>query len=441
MHQPYRRELSVDLYELTMSQVFWRRGLDSAATFSLFFRGYPKNRGYYIACGIEDALDFLSEFRFSDREIAAIRSTASLDDDFVNYLSNIRFNGDVRAVREGSIVFADEPLIEVTGNLIEAQIVETMLLNIVTTASLLATKAARVVEAAAGRPVIDFGSRRTHGEDAALAAARYGYLAGFAGTSNLKAAAMYGVPAYGTMAHSFIQAFNEEASAFSAYLNEFPDATTLLVDTYDTLSGVEKAIQVAQTGKTLGHSVSAVRLDSGTLGRLAESTRSLLDAAGLHDVRILVSGGLDEYSIRDLVESGAPIDAFGIGTRFGTSADAPYIDSVYKLVEIDGRPVYKLSLAKSTLPWAKQVFRRFDSGYMFEDLLARADSPMPDGYSTTMLSQAMESGKRISPRDDVQTIQERISSNLNSLSHKYLRLCGPERYPVHYAYDANTVRS
>ena len=202
----HRTELSVDLYELTMSQVFWRRSIDDRATFSLFFRGYPENRGYYIAAGIEQALDFLHGFEFSEQDIEALRNVTPLDRDFIEFISGIQFSGDVRAVDEGTIVFADEPLLEVTGNLIEAQIVETMLLNIVTTASLLATKASRLVQAAQGRPIIDFGSRRTHGEDSAIQAARSGYIAGFAGTSNVKAAAMFGIPAFGTMAHSFVQA-------------------------------------------------------------------------------------------------------------------------------------------------------------------------------------------------------------------------------------------
>ena len=433
MYNTHRKELSVDLYELTMSQVFWRRGMTNRVTFSLFFRGYPKNRGYYIACGIDDALDFLQAFRFSEQDIAAIRSTTPLDDDFIDYLSKIRFTGDVRAVREGSIVFADEPLIEVYGNLIEAQIAETMLLNIVTTASLLATKASRVVQAAAGRPVVDFGARRTHGEDAALQSARFGYLAGFSGTSNVKAAAMYDIPAVGTMAHSFIQAFHDETSAFEAYLNEFPSSTTLLVDTYDTMSGVENAISVAIAGRKLGRTLRAVRIDSGDLASLAKSTRSQLDAAGLHDVQIVVSGGLDEYRIQELVESGAPIDVFGVGTRFGTSADAPYIDSVYKMVEIDSRPVFKRSSAKSTLPWAKQVFRRFDTGSMSQDLLARADSSKPDRYENGMLQYAMRGGKRLIDREDTQSVRDRITAGLGDIPVGYRRLRDPDHYPVRYS--------
>ncbi|MYF79232.1 MAG: nicotinate phosphoribosyltransferase, partial [Chloroflexi bacterium] len=370
----YRKELSVDLYELTMSQVFWRRGMDSSATFSLFFRGYPKDRAYYIASGIDDALDFLEDFHFSADEIRAIRNVTPLSDEFVDFLTDFSFSGTVRAVPEGSIVFAAEPLIEVTGTLIETQIVETMLLNIVTTASLLATKAARIVQAADGRPVVDFGSRRTHGEDAAIEAARASYISGFAGTSNVKAAALHGIPAYGTMAHSFIQAFDNEVTAFAPYADEFPETTTFLVDTYDTLDGVRNAIRVAEQARSRGTNVNAIRLDSGDLAELARAARALMDEAGFPQIRIMASGGLDEHSISQLVASCAPIDAFGVGTRFGTSADAPYIDSVYKLVEIDGRPVIKLSTSKVTKPWAKQVFRRFEDGMMRGDVITRSTS-------------------------------------------------------------------
>ena len=435
MFEQFRTELSVDLYELTMSQVFWRRGINDRATFSLFFRGYPKDRGYYIAAGIEQALDFLQDFRFSDRDIESLSETTPLGKDFIEHLGGIRFIGDVRAVPEGSIVFADEPLLEVTANLIEAQIVETMLLNIITTASLLATKASRLVQSAAGRTIIDFGSRRTHGEHAALQAARSGYIAGFAGTSNIKAAAMFGIPAFGTMAHSFIQAFEDESEAFAAYIDEFPQATTLLVDTYDTIVGVEKAIRVATAAKRNGGSVNAIRLDSGDLGSLARSARSMLDGAGLSDVRILASGGLDEFSIDDLVRSGAPIDAFGVGTRYGTSADAPYIDSVYKLVEVADRPVTKLSSAKVTRPWAKQVFRSVENGLMSGDIIARSGASTPNRYPNPLLRTMMLSGNRLRNSESITTVRNNVANGLHAVPQEYRRLHDPDTYPVKYSGD------
>lgn len=422
-----------------MSQVFWRRGIDSSATFSLFFRGYPKDRAYYIASGIDDALDFLEDFHFSDDEIRAIRNVTPLADDFVNFLADFRFSGTVRAVPEGTIVFADEPLLEVNAPIIEAQIVETMLLNIVTTASLLATKAARIVQAAEGRPVVDFGSRRTHGEDAAIAAARAGYISGFAGTSNVKAAALYGIPAYGTMAHSFIQAFDDEATALANYIDEFPETTTLLVDTYDTLEGVRNAIRVAEQARSRGSVVNAIRLDSGDLGELARAARALLDEAGFPQIRIMASGGLDEHSISKLVDSGAPIDAFGVGTRFGTSADAPYIDSVYKLVEINGRPVTKLSTAKVTRPWAKQVFRRFEDGLMRGDVLTRSTSHPPSDCPHPMLVTVMEAGERLKQNESIATIRERVASNLRCIPEDIRELKNPATYTVEYSDDLTSA--
>ncbi len=435
MAGPFRTELSVDLYELTMSQIFWRKRIDDRATFSLFFRGYPKNRGYYIAAGIDQALDFLQDFKLSERDIEALSKVTPLDRDFIEFAACIRFTGDVRAVEEGAIVFADEPLLEVTGTLIEAQIVETMLLNFVTTASLLATKASRLVQAARRKPVIDFGSRRTHGEDAALQAARSGYIAGFAGTSNVKAAAIFGIPAFGTMAHSFVQAFENEDQAFAAYTEEFPQSTTLLVDTYDTLEGVANAIRVAKAAKKNGATVNAIRLDSGDLRSLARSARTMLDAAGLDKVQILASGGLDEFSIDDLVNYAAPIDAFGVGTRYGTSADAPYIDSVYKLVEIADRPVTKLSSAKVTRPWAKQVFRRFEDGLMNGDVIARQSSPIPKHYAHSMLRTVMRHGQRSEPQEPIETVRSRVESNLLAIPDEYRALKDPATYPIRYSPD------
>lgn len=434
----YRKELSVDLYELTMAQVFWRRGIDSTATFSLFFRGYPKDRTYYIASGIDDALDFLQDFHFSADEIQAIRDATPLSDDFVDSLADLRFNGTVRAVPEGSIVFADEPLIEVTAPIIEAQIVETMLLNIITTASLLATKAARIVQAAGGRPVVDFGSRRTHGEETAISAARAGYISGFAGTSNVKAAATYSIPTYGTMAHSFIQTFDDETTAFATYSDEFPETSTLLVDTYDTLQGVHNAIRVAKAATQRGISINAIRLDSGDLRNLAHAARALLDEAGFPKIRIMASGGLDEYRISQLVEAGAPIDAFGVGTRFGTSSDAPYIDSVYKLVQIDGRPVTKLSTDKQTLPWGKQVYRRVQNGQMIEDQITKSDSKQPKDHSVKLLHTAMKFGARSEPKKRLETVRERVSSNIQQLPAQYRKLRNAKSYPVKYSEDLQT---
>ena len=431
----YRKELSVDLYELTMSQVFWRRGMDNTATFSLFFRGYPKNRSYYIASGIDAAIDFLQNFHFSPEDIESLRSTSPLSEDFLTYLANIQFTGDVRAVPEGTIVFADEPLLEVTAPLIESQIVETMLLNIVTSATLLATKASRIVQAASGRPVVDFGARRTHSEESAIEAARAGYIAGFAGTSNLKAAALYNIPSFGTMAHSFIQAFGDEHAAFEAYATEFPDSTTLLVDTYHTLEGVRNAIRVAHTARKNGKSINGIRLDSGDLAQLAKDARSLLDQAGFPEIRIMASGGLDEHSIQDLIASNAPIDAIGVGTRFGTSADAPYIDSVYKLVELDGKPIIKRSEGKRTLPYAKQVYRQISDGKIATDIITRHPSPGRSDQLQELLQPAIKSGRRLHIKEPIETTKNRIASNLQLLPDPICNLENPDHFQVAVSVD------
>ena len=431
----YRKELSVDLYELTMSQVFWRRQIEGSATFSLFFRGYPEDRGYYIACGVDQALDFLDSFHFCNRDIEAMRNFTPLADDFVDFLSGIGFNGDVRAVPEGTIVFADEPILEVTGSLIESQLVETMLLNIVTTSSLLATKGSRIVQAASGSPVFDFCSRRAHGEESGIEAARAGYIAGFAGTSNVKAASIFGIPCIGTMAHSFIQVFGDEKVAFDAYVNEFPNMTTLLVDTYDTLVGVKNAIATVHKAGRGDFWVNAIRLDSGDLYEFAKSAREMLDEANLRDIQIIASGGLDEHSISDLVQMSAQIDAFGVGTRYGTSADAPYIDSVYKLVEFDQRPITKLSASKQTLPWAKQVYRKLNSGKMSGDVITRASAEKPSGYSEALLETVMENGKRVASAESIDAIRDRAASNLIRLPFRHQKLRNPELYSVEYTSD------
>ena len=415
----YRKELSVDLYELTMSQVFWRRGLDSTATFSLFFRGYPKDRAYYIAAGIEQAHDFLQNFHFSAHDIQSLRNTTPLADDFLTALADFRFTGDVRSVPEGSIVFADEPLLEVTAPIIEAQLVETMLLNIVTTASLMATKASRIIQAAGGKPVVDFGSRRTHGEDAAIQAAYSGYIAGFAGTSNVKAAALFGIPAVGTMAHSFVQAFGDETSAFEAYVIEFPETSTFLVDTYDTIEGVTRAIQVAKSAAQNGVSVNAIRLDSGDLGDLAKSARMMLDDAGLPDIRIMASGGLDEHSIQALVDDWRTHRCFRrrhplrnfcrcAVYRFGLQTRRIRRTPSHQAQSVKGHHIHGQS--RSTEATTKR--RCVATSSLAQH--PRLQQAIPNLCS----SPAMRSGKRIHPAEPLTTVRERVASNLRRLPNQ-----------------------
>lgn len=420
----FSESLFTDLYQLTMAQSYYQSGQRGRATFSLFFRNFPPNRAYYVFCGLESAVEYLENLAFSENDLDRLRTLGIFDPGFLKYLGRLSFSGDVRAMREGEIFFEDEPVIEVSGPIIECQLVETFILNRVNLESMLATKAARVVDAAGGRSVVDFAARRTHGLDAGMRQARSSYIAGFAGTSNVAAAAEFGVPAVGTMSHSYISSFGSEREAFAAYAESFPDSTTLLVDTYDTLGGVVNAIVVAQDMEARGHRLRAIRLDSGDLAHLARRSREMLDEASLGYVQILASGGLDEYSIAGLVSAGAPIDGFGVGTRVGASADAPYTDFVYKLVEYDNRPVMKFSEDKVYLPGPKQVSRHigFD-GTMRLDMIHGANEHAPGRGGEPLLLPVMENGKRtraLPSLDEIRTFHSRRVAMLPP------RLLGPE---------------
>ncbi|MBB5157521.1 nicotinate phosphoribosyltransferase [Saccharopolyspora phatthalungensis] len=323
--------LCTDLYEIRMAASYLRRGMTAPATFSLFARKLPRERGFLVAAGLADCLDFLERLHFGADELAYLGDVVHLPHGDLAALGNMRFTGDVWAVPEGRVVFAGQPFLEVTAPLPQAQLVETALLNFVTFQSSVAAKAARCRLAAPQADLVDFAARRTHGLEAARAVARASAITGFTGTSYVAAAREFGLQAVGTMAHSYIEAFPDESTAFRAFADDFPDATVFLVDTYDTLHGVCTAIEVAQdlpVGSQIG-----IRLDSGDLGDLAVQARRLLDDAGLTSARIMASGGFDEHALAELAE--APIDLFGVGTRMGVSADAPSLDSAYKLVEYD----------------------------------------------------------------------------------------------------------
>ena len=352
--------LFTDLYELTMAQTYFAQAMTAEATFDLFIRSYPPNRGYMVCAGLEDTLDFLQGVSFGDGARQYLGETGMFTGDFLDYLGDLRFTGRVRALPEGRIFFANEPILEVTAPVVEAQLVETLVINRLNLQSLQATKAARCSWAARGRVLSDFGARRAPGVDGALTMARSGYIAGFQSTSNVLAARRYGIPPAGTMAHSLITSFPTELEAFRAYAKAFPHRTILLLDTYDTIEGAYNAAQVGKEMENDGHRLVAVRLDSGDYGELSRQVRQILDDAGLPYVQIVASGGLDEYEIHSLVQSGAPIDIFGVGTRVGTSSDAPYTDMSYKLSCYDGRPVMKLSTDKISPPGAKQVYRLRD---------------------------------------------------------------------------------
>ena len=380
--------LFTDHYELTMLQSYLDEGLLGPATFELFARTLPEERNYLLACGLEDALRYLETLAFRADALAVVERLG-FPARFLDWLAGLRFTGDVYALAEGTPAFAGEPLLVVEAPLPEAQLVETYLLNQLHFQTAIASKGARVVAAAAGRPVTDFGSRRAHGTDAALKAARALYVAGFASTSNVLAGARYGIPVAGTMAHSYVQAHSGELAAFRALVARHPE-TVLLVDTYETIAGVRAVIALAAE---LGDAfrVRAVRLDSEPLGELAVEARRLLDAAGLERVEIVASGGLDEHAIAGLVRARAPIDSFGVGTRVVTSADAPTFDAVYKLAAYDGAGRLKLSSEKATLPGRKQVFRQRDEAGG-GDVVARADEALA---GAPLLQQVMGGGERL----------------------------------------------
>ena len=421
--------LFTDLYELTMSQAFLSQGMLATATFSLFTRTYPPNRAYFVSAGLEDVLDYLSKLNFSGRAIDYLRATGIFSGDFLDFLRGVRFTGSVRAIPEGRLYFADEPALEVTAPLIEAQLVETFIINQVNLQSMLATKAARCVWAAQGRGIADFASRRTQGTDAALKMARASYIAGFSSTSNVLAASIYGMPPAGTMAHSFISTFATELDAFRAYAQSFPGRTILLIDTYDTISGAWNAVQVAKEMEGDGQRLMAVRLDSGDFDELSRRVRTILDDSGLDYVKILASGGLDEYELETLVKAGAPIDLFGVGTKAGVSADAPWSDMAYKLVCFDGRPVMKLSPEKVSLPGAKQVFRTKDAAGMFaRDIIALDDEELPGGLP--LLEEVMKDGRRTGPQVTLEEVRKRFQDDFAALDGRFKVLNNPPRFPV-----------
>jgi nicotinate phosphoribosyltransferase len=381
--------LFTDLYELTMAQAFHDEGMAGTAVFELFFRELPPERNFILACGLDDTLAYLENFAFRTDEIDWLAGTGLFSDGFLNKLATLRFDGDVFAVPEGTPVFAYEPVMQVVAPLPQAQLVETWLLNQIHYQSLVASKAARVVAAANGRPVMDFGARRAHGSDAANKAARAGYIGGLAGTSNVFAGRLYGIPLHGTMAHSYVQAHDNEAAALAAFVDRYPE-TTVLFDTYDTMAGLDTVIRLA-TERGAAFPVGGIRIDSGDLVELSRRAREKLDAAGLQQVKIVLSGGLDEDKVARLVHE-APVDAFGVGTAMVVSADRPSFDCAYKLVEYDGRPRLKASASKLLLPGRKQIFRRRDGNVFSGDTLASQDEK-PTGEP--LLTPVMRAGRRI----------------------------------------------
>ncbi len=427
---PYEIALSTDLYELTMASSYHALGWHGRAVFSLYVRKLPEHRHFCVVAGVNELLERLLHFYFDDQARAYLRSLPVLRPEFVDALATFRFQGDIWAVREGTVIFPEEPILEVEAPIDQAQVIETLVLNAIHYPTLVATKAARCVLAAPGKTLVDFGLRRTPSLDAGLAAARAAYLVGFAATSNVLAGARYGIPVSGTVAHSYIESFPSELEAFRAFARTYPGDPILLIDTYDTLRGAEHAVMVARELRQEGRRIRAVRLDSGDLASLSRAVRRILDQAGFPDIQIFASGGLDEYELAALEAEGAPIDGYGVGSRLGTSADAPLADMAYKLVEYEGQPVLKLSTGKRTLVGAKQVWRRLGpDGKYSEDMIALRDEPPPGPDWIPLLRPVMRGGtilelpSLIDLRAHHQEEMARLPDWLRSLSPR-------GRYPV-----------
>ncbi len=437
--------LSTDLYELTMAAAYFENQIRHPATFELFVRRLPPERNYLIAAGLEQVLDYLESLRFTDAEVEYVRSHPSfahVSREFFDYLKSLRFTGEVWAMPEGTAVFANEPLLRVTAPVIEAQIIETFLLTTINLQTLIASKAARVVTAAAGRSVIEFGTRRAHGSEAGLLAARAAYIGGCIGTSNVEAGFLFGIPTFGTLAHSFVMLFDQEDDAFRAFLKVFPESATILVDTYDTLAATERL------ANNFEQPIQAIRLDSGDLASLSKAARKILDDAGRASTKIFASSDLDEYRIAELLREGAQIDAFGVGTQLATSYDAPALSCVYKLVEVirEGKAMHRIKLSKdkATYPGAKQVWRQISDDEKYQqDVIAFADEAAPlatEGNRWQPLLQCvMQSGKRagdFAPTDSVESSpslarsRELAQSELRRLPDELLALDSSARYAV-----------
>ncbi len=434
--------LLTDLYQINMIQAYLDHGETETAVFEFFVRNLPARRGFLVAAGLEQALDFLESLRFSAAEIEWLKSTGRFGANLLDYLAAFRFTGDVHAMPEGTVFFANEPILRVTAPLPQAQFVESRLINLLHFQTLVAAKAARMILAAPNKLLVDFGFRRAHGAEAGLLAARASYLTGFAGTATVLAGKEFGIPIYGTMAHSFIESFDDEMAAFAAFARARPDNLVLLIDTYDTEAAAKKVVALAPRLKQAGIAIRGVRLDSGDLVALSRSVRAILDAGGLRDVTIFASGGLDEDALADFTQQNAPIDGLGVGTSLTTSSDVPALDCVYKLQEYAGIARRKRSAKKATWPGRKQVWRRYDAdGRMAGDVLSLDIPTQPSpagggglgGSGESLIRLVMQGGKRVQPAPSLDDIRRHAKRELERLPVA-LRGIGPgPAYPVEVA--------
>jgi nicotinate phosphoribosyltransferase len=417
---PSRSPLLTDLYQLNMIQAYLEHGETNTAVFEFFVRKLPRTRGFLMAAGLEQALDFLENLRFSPTDLEWLASSGRFSKELIDRLGSFRFTGDVHAMPEGTVFFPTEPILRVTAPLPEAQLVETRLINILHFQSLIAAKAARHVLLTPGKLLVDFGLRRAHGAEAGLLAARASHIAGYAGTATMLAGQLYGIPIYGTMAHAFVQAFDDEMAAFEAFAQSRPEGLILLIDTYDTEAAARKVVELAPRLKAKGVAIRGVRLDSGDLVALSKSVRKILDAGGCKDVTIFASGGIDEVELTEFARSGAPIDGLGIGTSLTTSIDVPALDCAYKLQEYAGIGRRKLSAGKATWPGRKQVWRSYDAdGRMSGDVISLEGDTL-DGEP--LIEQVMKGGRRIGPSRSLAELRERAARDLARLPEALRRL-------------------
>ncbi|SCY61622.1 nicotinate phosphoribosyltransferase [Nitrosospira sp. Nl5] len=424
---PLSSPLLTDHYQLTMLQSYIEQGMEERAVFEFFVRKLPPGRNFMVAAGLEQALDFLEKLEFSAEELAwlALRFRPSL----ITYLEQFRFHGDVHAMPEGTIFFPDQPILRITAALPQAQLVESRIMNLLHFETLVASKAARFVMVAPGKLLVDFGMRRAHGAEAALLAARASYLAGFSGTATVLAGALYGIPLFGTMAHSYIQAHQDEATAFEHFARCYPDNAVLLIDTYDTEAAAARIVALNRKLYAGGISVEGVRLDSGDLGAHALRVRQILDEGGLEKTTIFASGNLDEYRLHALLSSAAPIDGFGVGTALDVSSDAPSLDCAYKLQEYGGKPRRKRSEGKATWPGKKQVYRSYGvNGRMSGDIVALEENDSHDGQP--LLIQVMQDGRRIQTDVTLDQTRQRTLAEYARLPEPMTTLETAPAYPV-----------
>lgn len=412
--------LLTDLYQLTMLQGYHDAGMEETAVFEFFVRRLRPGRSFLLAAGLEQSLEFLEQLHFTSEELEWLASTQSFSKDFLASLETLHFTGDVHAMPEGTVFFPNEPILRVTAPITEAQLVETRLINLLHLETLIASKAARSVLMAPDRLLVDFGLRRAHGAEAGLLAAHASYIAGFAGTSNVLAGRLFGIPLYGTMAHSFIQAHDNEALAFEHFAQAQPDNVVLLIDTWDTEAAARKVVALAPKLTRAGIRIKGVRIDSGDLTEHARRVRAILDAGGLEHVIIFASGDLDEYALRDMLAAGAPVDGFGVGTHMDTSSDLPYLDCAYKLQEYAGRARRKRSEGKATWPGRKQVYRHHDAnGRMAGDVVTLESDPQP---GEPLLIPVMRGGHRVAPAPSLAEVRRHAADNLARLPEPLRRL-------------------